>query len=136
MKLNKPHRGRVDLLMRPALISMILAVGGVQFLRAADCHCGPACDGRTPPAAAETQGCCGDEAPIPPEPCGCFHRASPDPATLELNAPPASWPVAAEAPIVNFNARFLFEIVPLSDTWRTVQARGSPLFLLHSVLLI
>jgi hypothetical protein len=136
MKLNNPGGWCVGLMMRLVLISLTLALGAVQALPMADCLCGPRCDGRTPAAAPETRSCCHDEAPAQPQPCACFHRAPPDPATLQLHAPPAIVPFAAETPSLVPGDSIHFDILPVSNSWRADQARGSPLYLLHSALLI
>src|SRR5262245_38229411 len=136
MKLNNSRGRGVGMVMRLVLISLTLAMGAVLALPTADCRCGPACDGRSHPAPAEKRSCCDDEVPTQPRPCACFHRAAPDPATLEMNAPAAVLPATAEAPPPDFDNQVKYEVLPPSNAWRADQARGSPLFLLHSVLLI
>jgi hypothetical protein len=136
MKLNNRRARRVERVMRPLVVALALVIGSVQALPAADCHCRPGCDGSAARSPSEPRSCCGDEIPAQPEPCACFHRAAPDPSTAMLNAPPANAPVAAEAPVIDFDAHVLREVLPLSNAWRAVQARGSPLHLLYSVLLI
>jgi len=122
--------------MRTVLVTLALVIGTFQSLPAANCLCRPGCDGSTAHSPAETRSCCGDDVPVSPPPCACFHRAAPDPASLEVNAPPSIGPAATEAPTLEIDARFHLEIFTPSNSWRADRVRGSPLYLLHSVLLI
>jgi len=53
-----------------------------------------------------------------------------------VNALPSIGPAATEAPTLEIDVRFHLEIFTPSKYWRADRVRGSPLYLLHSVLLI